>query len=160
MNNQKYERVGTLSIDEVFNEIKNHLNFPGKKRVKIKDFFVNVQSLRLRTFFHTGIDCPCCENKATFFAVERTAGNKHYHLNLYGIDKNKEELLFTHDHTLARALGGSDDLSNTQTMCGPCNWEKGKIENILKQELLAKEANLEMKINPQKITDLKIKNNI
>ena len=159
MNNQQYERAGTLSIEEVFKEIKNHLDFSGRKRIKIKDFFVNVQSLRLRTFFHTGVDCPCCDTKATFFAVERNPGNKHFHLNLYGIDKNKEDVIFTHDHTLARALGGNDDLSNTQTMCGPCNWEKGKHENTLRQEQLAQESNLVIELKPEQNIVLKLKNN-
>lgn len=160
MKNNHYERAGTLSIEEVFEEIKNHLKFTGRKRVKIKDFLVNVQSLRLRTFFHTGTNCPCCENKASFFAAERTPGNKHYHLNLYGINKDKEEVIFTHDHTLARSLGGSDDLSNTQTMCGPCNWEKGKVENILRQEQLASISILEKVSNPEQIIASKLKNNL
>jgi hypothetical protein len=136
MNNKKqqYERIGILTLDDVFPHIEAQLQIYKKSKVQIKDFFLNVQSLRLKTFYNCGLDCPCCENKASFFAVERAVGNTMhgYHLNLYGYGKNNEEILFTHDHILARALGGADNLSNTQTMCGECNWAKGKLEYLLK----------------------------
>lgn len=60
-----------------------------------------------------------------------------YHLNLWGV-KDGEEVLFTHDHVLARGLGGKDNLDNTQTMCCYCNWEKGDLEAILANELKEK----------------------
>ena len=135
MNSQQhYERIGTLSIEEVLPHIEKHFYEWGKKKVQIKDYSVSVQSLRLRTFFKTGVHCPCCSNKSSFFAVERSKGQTGgYHLNLYGIDAENNEILFTHDHIVARGLGGEDNLSNSRTMCGPCNWEKGKIEGLLRQ---------------------------
>jgi hypothetical protein len=79
------------------------------------------------------VQCPCCSNKGSFFAVERNTGNTgSYHLNLYGIDENNNEVMFTHDHIIARGLGGEDNISNSRTMCGPCNWKKGRLESILK----------------------------
>ncbi|MNE07882.1 hypothetical protein D3C80_1005220 [compost metagenome] len=39
-------------------------------------------------------------------------------------------MLFTHDHTLARSLGGTDDASNTTTMCAKCNFLKSKGEFV------------------------------
>src|ERR1700712_2632225 len=126
--NPIYERIGTLSLEEVFPYIEEHLSDPRKIRIKIKKYFVSVQSLRLRTFLKSGVQCPCCSNKASFFAIERNYGSQGgYHLNLYGIDKKNKEILFTHDHIIARALGGEDNISNSRTMCGPCNWEKGRI---------------------------------
>ena len=133
-----YERVGILELEEVFHYIRQNLNIPSNKgKVYIKDFYVNVQSIRLRTFLNTGIECPCCGIQASFFAVERSKGTSGgYHLNLYGIDKDNNEVLFTHDHILARGLGGEDNQKNTHTMCGPCNWSKGHIEEkIAKKEL-------------------------
>jgi hypothetical protein len=131
---QAYERIGTLSLEEVFPYIEKHFRDFGKKKAQIKDFTVGVNSLRLRTFYKTGIQCPCCSNKASFFAVERSKGDTGgYHLNLYGIDAENNEILFTHDHIIARGLGGVDNLSNSRTMCGPCNWEKGKLEGLLKK---------------------------
>lgn len=135
-----YERIGVLSLDEAFYYIEKHINDFGKSKVQIKDFSVNVQSLRLRTFLKSGVQCPCCPNKASFFAVERNTGSKGgYHINLYGIDAENNEVLFTHDHIVARALGGEDNLSNSRTMCGPCNWTKGKLEGLIKKSICPEE---------------------
>jgi hypothetical protein len=131
---QHYERIGILNIDEVIAVIGEHFDAYGNKgKVDIAGYYVNVQSVRLRTFAHTGTSCGCCGIQADYFAVERSPGNPKagYHLNLWGKDDEGNEVLFTHDHIIARALGGKDDLSNTETMCGPCNWEKGKIEQKL-----------------------------
>lgn len=49
-------------------------------------------------------------------------------MNLWGKTNDGGEVLFTHDHILARGLGGSDKLDNMQTMCCWHNWEKGEIE--------------------------------
>lgn len=145
-----YERIGILELDEVFHYIKKNLNIPSNKgKVYIKDFYVNVQSIRLRTFLNTGVECPCCGLKASFFAVERSKGTLGgYHLNLYGIDENNNEVLFTHDHVLARGLGGEDTQKNTHTMCGPCNWSKGHIEEkIAKKELDLNQAEVSEQLN-------------
>ncbi len=129
----QYERIGTIPIETVFPFIEKHLYNKEKIREDINGFFVNVSSLRLKTFFLHGIGCSCCENKASFFAVERSTGtNSPYHINLYGYDKDGAEILFTHDHILARGLGGTDTIDNTRTSCGPCNWKKGKLEHLIK----------------------------
>jgi hypothetical protein len=128
---QQYERIGILSIEEVLHFIQKNFHNGGKKKEDIGGFQVNTQSLRLRTFLKTGTKCPICSIQAQFFAVERSKGTLSYHLNLYGLDQNNTEVIFTHDHILARSLGGFDNLSNTITMCGPCNWSKGKLERIL-----------------------------
>lgn len=131
---QQYERIGTLEMDKVFPLIEKHFNNPLKLRAQIDNYYVNVSSLRLKSFLLHGVSCSCCENKAAFFAVERSTGTQSlYHLNLYGIDKDGAEILFTHDHILARGLGGSDTIDNTRTSCGPCNWKKGQIEHLIKE---------------------------
>lgn len=139
-NNQQFERIGTLSLDEVFPLIEQNFNNPGRQRVQIGAFYVNVQSLRLRTFLKTGVKCSCCENSGSFFAVERSKvksdviNKTPFHLNLYGYNKEGEEVLFTHDHIIARALGGNDHIDNTITSCGPCNWRKGVLEKEAKEQ--------------------------
>jgi hypothetical protein len=72
--------------------------------------------------------------EAKYFALEKTLEKDPYHLNLYGV-KNGKEVLFTHDHTLARSLGGRDNISNTTTMCTHCNFEKSKGERVLAEKL-------------------------
>jgi hypothetical protein len=80
----------------------------------------------------TGTVCHACGLEATHFELNRDIGgearNSPYHLNLWGVNANGHPVLFTHDHKLARSLGGKDNLTNTETMCGPCNWAKGKAE--------------------------------
>ncbi len=68
--------------------------------------------------------------KAAFFAVENFRGSNQSvpHANLYGVDREGNEVLFTHDHKLARSLGGADNLNNTQVMCSPCNTKKSIVE--------------------------------
>lgn len=140
---QQYERVGTLEMDNVFPLIEKNFDNPLKLRVNIGKYYVNVSSLRLKSFFLHGTSCSCCENKASFFAVERNIGtDSPYHLNLYGIDKEGSEILFTHDHILARGLGGTDTIDNTRTSCGPCNWEKGHIEHLIKKSTDNKEKDI------------------
>ena len=139
----QYERIGTLALEKVFPHIEEHFNNYQKIRVQIDDFYVNVSSLRLKSFLLHGTNCSCCDNKASFFAVERSFGtNSPYHLNLYGIDKDGSEILFTHDHILARSLGGSDTIDNTRTSCGPCNWKKGQLEHLIKESSDDKEKEL------------------
>ena len=43
---------------------------------------------------------------------------------MYGV-KNGEEVLFTKDHIIPKSKGGKNHISNYQTMCEPCNSEKG-----------------------------------
>lgn len=125
----KYSRIGTLKLETVFPFIREQAVIGKRKRVQIEDFKVNVFSLRLHTFLVSGTVCHSCGANAEFFAVEKGVKDKnpHYHLNLYG-NINGEDILFTHDHKLAKCLGGKDDISNTQTMCLPCNNRKAHFE--------------------------------
>jgi hypothetical protein len=131
---QSYERIAVASLEDVLPLIGEALDAPQKKdRVNVAGVMVHVTSLRLRTFFKSGTYCHHCGLQAKYFAVERTpdknSTDKPYHLNLWGEDANGEPVLFTHDHIVARALGGApNSLENTQTSCGPCNWEKGLLE--------------------------------
>src|ERR1035437_4967983 len=122
---QRYIRSEIVPIAETIHDVKSYLK---EKRARIQrpsGIWVGVSSVRMRTFAKaetsaTGMKCVCCGLEATFFAVEQSPGQDSWHLNLYGV-KDGEETLFTHDHIKARALGGADNLSNTQLMCSPCN---------------------------------------
>lgn len=113
----EYIRAGIVPIETVLSLIKN----PDIKNVNLLGHNVNVTSLRLQTFAKS-CTCSACGLVATHFAVEN---NSNWHLNLWadrGPEKN--EMLFTHDHTLARGLGGADNESNVTTMCAKCNHKK------------------------------------
>lgn len=138
----RYIRHGTCTPEEVLPLVKEHYgtNLP---RPMFLGYKVGVSSLRMKTFQHDGLTCRGCGLTASFFAIEDfhtgwaasagTAKASQPHLNLYGINDKGEEVLFTHDHILARSLGGSDTLDNAQTMCSPCNNKKGRAENPQKK---------------------------
>ncbi|MNB87328.1 hypothetical protein D3C75_343130 [compost metagenome] len=118
-----YTRAGIVPIEDVLPLIMD----PNVKSVVLHGQKVNVTSLRLRNFAKSTV-CCACGLQATHFAVET---NSDWHLNLYA-DRGpeKKEMLFTHDHTIARSLGGSDDEENTTTMCAKCNFAKSKGEYV------------------------------
>lgn len=108
-----------------------------RKRVRVGDWEVSLNSLRLYTF---ATHPPCCSNpectvRADYFAVEMQTSNdgrpvnSHHQLNLYGIDEQGNRHMMTHDHTLARSLGGEDNLTNTSAMCARCNKHKSVFES-------------------------------
>ena len=118
-----YTRAGIVPLDVVLPLIRN----PEVKSVVLLGHKVKVTSLRLQTFAKS-CTCSACGLVATHFAVET---NSDWHLNLWA-DRGpgKTEMLFTHDHTVARSLGGADNESNVTTMCAKCNHSKGREEYI------------------------------
>lgn len=125
----RYSRYKTLDIDTVIDAIRNDYQIRGAKGA-------GVRSLRLKTFATKGVCCAYCGLEASFFAVEKSRGSQSdkHHLNLWGVH-NKQEILFTHDHVHARALGGADEIENSVTACEKCNSRKSKFENRILEEL-------------------------
>jgi hypothetical protein len=130
----QYIRHAVAPLENIFDAIREGWSLD-KPRHSYDIHTFNVSSLRLRTFCRDAgnekLHCANCGLKASFFAVEafaRNTDNKSVHVNLYGVKEDGEEVLFTHDHIVARGLGGPDTLNNSQTMCGPCNWAKGTAE--------------------------------
>lgn len=115
---QAYQRALTLPLDTVLNIIRDE----ECGKVDFGGYLVNTKSLRLQNFGKS-IVCSCCGLKATHFAVESNSGRiPSWHLNMWAsVGSDQPEVLFTHDHTKARSLGGTDDQKNTTTMCAPCN---------------------------------------
>jgi hypothetical protein len=116
-------RLATYSLDRI-------LPFIGcQDRFNLDGDFVNVTSLRLRCFKMKGLTCVRCGLVGEFFAKEKSAVyDKTCHLNLYAIG-NGTEVLMTRDHIVPRCEGGKDNMSNSQTMCMPCNSKKGCGKN-------------------------------
>ena len=125
-------RKSTYSIEEVHDKVKDVLFEKDKKLAKV-DFdwdLIKGNSQRYQTFFTKGCKCAVCGIKGKYFAKEKFADQSTYHLNLYAVDDNGEEILMTKDHILPRSKGGIDDISNYQTMCKLCNEAKGnKLED-------------------------------
>ena len=137
-------RLATMSIEEVLPTLKTvpyvRAASPSERREhpRIREFLggylVCTNSLRLVTFKTKGTVCVKCGIDGKFFAVECPEDQCIPHLNLYAM-KDGSEVLMTHDHILARSLGGPDTLVNTQTMCSPCNTEKSKLEQLDRAKL-------------------------
>lgn len=125
-------RKSTYPIEEVHDKIKDVL-FEKDKRLAKVDFdgdLIKGNSQRYQTFFTKGCKCAICGIEGKFFAKEKFADQSTYHLNLYAVDNNGDEILMTKDHIIPRSKGGIDDISNYQTMCKLCNEAKGnKLED-------------------------------
>lgn len=129
-----YYRKATYKLTEIFLLLKPYLNVNKNKKyaeVKIDEDFIYANSQRYQTFYYKGIKCSCCGLKATYFAKERNITGNRYHLNLYGVDSNGKEVLFTKDHIYPHSKGGINDITNYQTMCEKCNNNKSNNTNNL-----------------------------
>lgn len=88
---------------------------------------VNVKMTSQRyEVFKESLTCKCGLT-GSFFAIERQKEQNaiNWHLNLYGFNESGDEILMTKDHIKAKSKGGRNIISNYETMCFPCNFEKG-----------------------------------
>lgn len=119
------------SIDDTFKIIAPLLN-PDEEynkdnrptKVNFYGDMIKPNSQRYQTFYYKGCTCVKCGRKALYFEKNKMSNDRSYHLNLYGMDENGNEVLFTKDHILPKSKGGQDYITNYQTMCEKCNKEK------------------------------------
>ena len=144
-----YIRKGRLyNINEILPLIRarshNKYNHSAE-RIMLEGDLVNVRSSRLITFRKSGIVCVCCGIVGAYFVKERhrvingCRDIELFHLNLYGLDDNWEEVLMTSDHIVPHCRH-SGRHNNRQTMCYRCNHAKGNRE--ISNKDLAKELGL------------------
>jgi len=113
------------SVDQVLSEVKSYDAKEGKRFVEFDGDMMKMESQRYRLFKRDGTICVTCKLEGTFFRKERHEHDKQFHFNLYGINENNEEILFTKDHIIPKSKGGKNILSNYQVMCYTCNHIKG-----------------------------------
>jgi 5-methylcytosine-specific restriction endonuclease McrA len=123
----KLERKSTHEINDVHEAVKGVLFEKDRRNAKIifDGDRIKGNSHRYQTFFTKGVKCVCCGIEGKHFAKEKYKKCNTYHLNLYALDDNGNEVLMTKDHIIPKSKGGIDDISNYQTMCEPCNMAKG-----------------------------------
>lgn len=131
----RFERKETYQPEEVLPFLPRAKDYPKNFKLKkvVRDYDgdpIKMGSERYYTF-EKSLCCSFCQIKGSFFAKERHVGkdgkplqNGTYHLNLYAIDDNGNEVLMTKDHIIPKARGGKDRLSNYQTACAVCNEKK------------------------------------
>lgn len=127
---ETYEVVGRYTIDQILPLLSLQIppKWPSKtfKRNSIRTIdgyeFKNY-SWRYLNMIINGAVCVKCGVEGVEFRLERdTMGTaKGHHFNLY----TKDGIMITKDHIIPKSKGGLDSLENFQTMCSPCNWEKG-----------------------------------
>lgn len=131
-NQSQYYRKEVLSPEEVHSYITIEAKGVDKNAI-INGDKINMTSQRYVVF---GKSCTCvtCGAVGTFYAKEIIKSDYHsaikenrpprYHFNLYAM-VDGEEVLMTKDHITPKSKGGKNILSNYQTMCTVCNFEKG-----------------------------------
>jgi HNH endonuclease len=117
-----YERLGTLSVQEVLEAIAK------ERMIEYEGVLCHTSGNRLLTYCVYGVSCCVsgCAVHGQFFAVEKAVNQKSakFHLNLYGMS-NGAEVMMTSDHKIPKSRGGSNLISNRQPMCYPHNTKKG-----------------------------------
>jgi 5-methylcytosine-specific restriction endonuclease McrA len=128
------ERKRTYKISEVQEKLTPFLEVSKKQKIYVSFDGDNVCPLsdRYRVFFLLGRTCVHCGIEGMFFALERhipknasKGWNGRYHLNLYALDEDGQEVLMTKDHVIPKSQGGKNHISNYQPMCTRCNEAKG-----------------------------------
>lgn len=115
----------TYTVDQVLLAVEPYDAKVGKRFVEFDGDMMKMESQRYRLFKRDGTICVKCKLQGTFFRKERHEHDKQYHFNLYGINENGKEILFTKDHIIPKSKGGKNILSNYQVMCYTCNHDKG-----------------------------------
>lgn len=125
-----YVSLGIYSTNDVFEAVrkatKGNFDINNKKlKASIGDYKFKANSFRYEVF-RESCECTMCGLMGVMFVLERHAmqPDSNPHFNLYGIKEN-EFILMTKDHIFPKSKGGKDHIYNLQTMCQPCNTEKG-----------------------------------
>jgi 5-methylcytosine-specific restriction endonuclease McrA len=138
--------IKKYSIDEVlskYNEEDNLVDFDGD--------LIPMGSDRYQNFIEHGVICTCCGLEGKYFYKEKFVNDEGYHFNLYGIDKDGNEVQMTKDHVVPKSKGGANHIDNYQPLCEPCNKRKKSIDNdtFMKESLNNNKDNKEKKTNKQ-----------
>lgn len=148
---QKYKiKKGKIVIGEVDpNEVFPYITLESKKNNVKREYILNEVSYSVKMnsqryfVFKNNPSCVACGITGTKCFLETHHNDQHPHFNFYAVDEDGSLVLMTKDHIQSKSSGGSNSLSNYQTMCVVCNNLKGSarlsIENIQKLREIYKE---------------------
>jgi 5-methylcytosine-specific restriction endonuclease McrA len=110
-------------VSFIFDNIEIIPSMP-KVRKNMDGDQIYMGSIRYKVF-EKNCTCVVCGLEGTYFVKEKHIHANPYHFNLYGVNEFGHEILMTKDHIIPKSQGGSNHLSNYQTMCTKCNHTKG-----------------------------------
>jgi 5-methylcytosine-specific restriction endonuclease McrA len=115
--------LGEFSLDEVL-PFTNYTQ-PVEREYICDDvpYKPRMRSNRYHCFRRKGVACVTCGIVGVKFLLQMCEGDQRPHFNLYA-EKDGKLILMTKDHIYPKSKGGSNGLSNLQTMCSPCNCKK------------------------------------
>lgn len=94
------------------------------------DYTIRLSSERLKLMKRQP-ECQCCGLKATHFLLEKIVNQIHF--NVFAQSPEGDMVMLTMDHINPKAKGGTNKLSNLQTLCKKCNHLKADHVIDLKQ---------------------------
>lgn len=116
-------QYGFIDVDAFLNAFKESYD-RGDKYFYLDGFRFKTGSQRYELFASKGITCVTCGVEGNVFVVESHSDDVRPHANLYHVDGDTK-ILMTKDHIIPKSKGGKNELSNYNTMCSPCNGDKG-----------------------------------
>lgn len=121
-----YKIISIFEPDEIIPLISG--NWRKRKKIRLYDWDVNINSLKLNCFKKYGMACVQCGIEAkNFYLVEENRGHENViSLQSFGFTDDGKRILMTIDHIIPVSKDGpKKSISNVQPMCSICNKEKG-----------------------------------
>lgn len=89
----------------------------------------NYKDDRYLNFIKHGFTCSECGIQGQYVKIDNNP-QLGYHLNVYGIDKDGNEVVLTKDHIYPKSRGGLDSIVNYQVLCEKCNKAKADVSPV------------------------------
>jgi len=155
------EILAKLPAKEILDLIKNDVE-EFVHTHKGKEYKIKLRKSRYKIFADNP-DCISCGLKGSLMILEKQKSDLNPHFNLYAVDAKGNEVLMTRDHITPKSCGGSDSITNLQTLCSFCNNLKSnsfltpdQISNLRKAHEMCKEkGNLSAKEKAKALNMLK-----
>lgn len=121
-----YDTYGEFSPEEVFRSIRRKQKDIDTRWIDDSGIWRVVSMDSDRYFvFQNSLKCISCGLLGEFFLLQRLKKQGgRCHFNLYA-NVPGGLMMFTKDHIQPKSRGGKNHLSNYQTMCDQCNYNKG-----------------------------------